>query len=148
MYSTKSSVWQTAGAPYCISVMWVRSLGWEDALEEEMATHSSILKRWIPSTKEPGGLQSIGSQRVRHDSARTHTHTHHYNSHSGYHCRQGLLSPLAGNPAADQSYLLFQDTSIAEGKHHSSGCLPARMPLVKSWHILQEFILTKTVSVI
>ena len=40
----------------------VRSLGWEDPLEEEMATHSSILARRIPWTEEPGGLQSTGSQ--------------------------------------------------------------------------------------
>ena len=45
----------------------VRSLGREDALEEEMATHSSILAWEIPWTEEPGGLQSMGSQRVRHD---------------------------------------------------------------------------------
>ena len=42
----------------------VRSLGWEDPLEEEMATHSSILDWSIPWTEEPGGLQSMGSQRV------------------------------------------------------------------------------------
>ena len=44
---------------------WVRSLGWEDPQEEGMATHSSVLARKIPRTEEPGGLQSIGSQRVR-----------------------------------------------------------------------------------
>ena len=42
-------------------------LGWEDPLEEEMATHSSILAWEIPWTEEPGGLQSVGSQQVRHD---------------------------------------------------------------------------------
>ena len=41
---------------------WVQSLGQEDALEEEMATHSSILVWEIPWTKEPGGLQSMGLQ--------------------------------------------------------------------------------------
>ena len=41
---------------------WVRSLGWEDPLEKEMATHSSIHAWKIPWTKEPGGLQAIGSQ--------------------------------------------------------------------------------------
>ena len=41
---------------------WIRSLGWEDPLEEEMATHSSILACIIPWTEKPGGLQSIGSQ--------------------------------------------------------------------------------------
>ena len=45
----------------------VRSLGWEDPLEKEMATHSSIVAWRIPWTEEPGGLQSTGSQRVRHD---------------------------------------------------------------------------------
>ena len=47
--------------------MWVQSLGWEDPLEEGMATHSSILAREIPWTELPGRLRSIGSQRVRHD---------------------------------------------------------------------------------
>ena len=44
--------------------MWVQSLGREDPLEKEMATHSSILAWRIPWTEEPGGLQSMGSQRV------------------------------------------------------------------------------------
>ena len=43
---------------------WVRSLGWEDPLEEGMATHSSILAWRISWTEGPGGLQSLGSQRV------------------------------------------------------------------------------------
>ena len=46
---------------------WVRSLGWEDPLEKEMATHSSILAWRIPWTEEPGGPQSTGSQGVGHD---------------------------------------------------------------------------------
>ena len=46
---------------------WVRSLGWEDPLEKRMATHSSILAWRIPWTEEPGGLQSMGSQRVGHN---------------------------------------------------------------------------------
>ena len=47
----------------------VPSLGWEDPLEKEMATHSSTLVWKIPLTEEPGRLQSVGSQRVRHDWA-------------------------------------------------------------------------------
>ena len=47
--------------------MWVRSLDWEDPLEKEMATHSSILAWEIPWTEEPGGLQSTGLPRVGHD---------------------------------------------------------------------------------
>ena len=46
---------------------WIRSLGWEDALEKGMATHSSILTWRIPWTEELDGLQSLGSKRVRHD---------------------------------------------------------------------------------
>ena len=45
----------------------VQSLGHEDPLEKEMATHSSILAWRIPCTEEPGGLQSIGLQKVEHD---------------------------------------------------------------------------------
>ena len=51
--------------------MWVGSLGWEDFLEKEMATHSSILAWEIPWTVEPGGLQSMQSQRVRHNLVAT-----------------------------------------------------------------------------
>ena len=46
---------------------WVQSLSWEDPLEKAKATHSTILAWRIPWTKEPGGLQSMGSQRVVHD---------------------------------------------------------------------------------
>ena len=56
--------------------MQVRSLGWEDPLEKEMATHSSILAWKIPWTEEPGRLESIGLQRVRHDLSLMHTHIH------------------------------------------------------------------------
>ena len=45
----------------------VQSLGWEDPLEKEMETHSSLLAWRIPWTEEPGGLQSMGLQRVGHD---------------------------------------------------------------------------------
>ena len=45
----------------------VRSLGWEDSLEKEMAIHSSVLAWRSPGTGEPGGLPSMGSHRVGHD---------------------------------------------------------------------------------
>ena len=51
----------------------VQSLGQEDPLEEEMATHSSIFAWEIPWTEEPGGSQSMGSQRVRYDWVNTRT---------------------------------------------------------------------------
>ena len=66
--------------------MHFQSLGQEDPLEKELATHSRILALKVPGTEEPGGLQSMGSQRVRHNWACacacarmhtcTHTHTH------------------------------------------------------------------------
>ena len=46
---------------------WIWSLGWEDPLEEGIAAHSSILAWRIPWREEPGGLQSMGSQRIGHD---------------------------------------------------------------------------------
>ena len=47
--------------------MWIRPLSWEDALKDEMETHSSTLAGKIPWTEEPGGLQSMGSERIGHD---------------------------------------------------------------------------------
>ena len=49
--------------------IWVQSLGREDPLEQEMAIHSNILAWKIPWTDEPGGQQSMGSRRVRHELA-------------------------------------------------------------------------------
>ena len=60
---------------------WVRSLGWEDDLEKEMATHSSVLAWRIPWTEEPGGLQSKGLQ----SQTRQRDWTEHgWSSVSGY----------------------------------------------------------------
>ena len=60
---------------------WVQSLGQEDTLEEEMATHSSILAWKIPWTEEPGRLQSMGSQRVGHDWVTSLHFTYHLLPH-------------------------------------------------------------------
>ena len=62
-----SLVAQTVKNQPAMQETWVRFLGWEDPLEKEMATHSSILARRIPWTEEPGGLQFMGSQRMGHD---------------------------------------------------------------------------------
>ena len=53
--------------PPVIWETWIQSMGWKDPLEEGIATHSSILARRIPWAEEPGRLQSMGLQRVRHD---------------------------------------------------------------------------------
>ena len=58
--------WRVKNPP-AMQETWVRSLGWEEPLEEGMATHSSILAWRIPWTEEPGRLQSIGLQRVGRD---------------------------------------------------------------------------------
>ena len=62
-----SQVAQTVKRLHIVRETWVQSLGWEDLLEKEMATHSSILAWKIPWTEEPGRLQSMWSQRVEHD---------------------------------------------------------------------------------
>ena len=62
-----SSVVKNSSAMQDMQEMWVQSLDLEDPLEEGMATHSSILARKIPGTEESHGLQSMGSQRVRHN---------------------------------------------------------------------------------
>ena len=72
------------------SETWVQSLGLEDPLEEGMATYSSILAWRVPWTEEPGWLQLIGSQRVRHDwSDLVHTHSQRQvtetDSHDKFH---------------------------------------------------------------
>ena len=67
----------------------VQSLGQEDALEKEMATHSSVLAGKIPRTEEPGGLWSMGSQRIRHDS------------------------PHADSPASAKSLVVFVSVDMA-----------------------------------
>ena len=57
MVKRLSTMWET----------WVRSLGWEDPLEKEMAIHSSTIAWKTPWTEEPGRLESKGSERVGHD---------------------------------------------------------------------------------
>ena len=79
---------QTVKNPRAKQETWLRSLGWQDPLEEEMATHSSVLAWNIPLTEEPGGLQSVGLQRVGHDRTRTHVSL-----------RQHTGAPMSGNVA-------------------------------------------------
>ena len=74
VYVTPSAFWaslvaQTVKRLPAVRETWVQSLGWEDPLEKGMATHSSTLAWKIPWVEEPGRLQSMGSQRVRHDWA-------------------------------------------------------------------------------
>ena len=66
-YSWVSLVAQMVKNLPAVQETWVQSLGWEESLEKEMTTHSDILVWSIPWTEEPGGLQSVGLQRVRRD---------------------------------------------------------------------------------
>ena len=66
-YIWASLVAQVVKNPPTMQETQVRTLGWEDPLQEEMATHFSILAWRIPWTEEPGGLQSMGLQRVGQD---------------------------------------------------------------------------------
>ena len=59
--------WLSRVQLFAVQETWVQSLGWEDPLEKEMATHSSTLAWKVPWTEEPGRLQSMGSQRVGQD---------------------------------------------------------------------------------
>ena len=72
LYRWGSLVAQTVKNLLAMWEIWVQFLGWEDPLERGMATQSSILAWRIPWTEEPGGLQSMGSQRVRHIWATKH----------------------------------------------------------------------------
>ena len=67
IYNGTSQVAQMVKNLPGMSETWVQSLGQEDPLEEGTATHSSILAWRIPRTEEPGGLQSMGAQRVGHN---------------------------------------------------------------------------------
>ena len=70
LYSLRTSlVSQAVKRLSTMQETWVRSLGQEDPLEKEMAIHSSTIAWKIPWTEEPGRLQYMGSQRVRHDGA-------------------------------------------------------------------------------
>ena len=76
---------------------WVRSLGWEDPLEKEMATHSSILAWKIPWMEDTGRLQSTGSQRAGHDWATSlswRKKVREGRRWNSYHCNLALLSLL------------------------------------------------------
>ena len=109
---------------------WVQFLGWEDPLEEEMATCSSILAWRIPWTEEPGGLQSMWSQRVRHNWLNTHS--------TALHDSDAFYMKLANHPSSTKlgNSLLESGWSLADGgQRHGSLCwvpwssvLPMLMP--------------------
>ena len=106
LYNWTSLVAQTVKH---LSTMWetrVRSLGWEDPLEKEMAIHSSTIAWKIPWTEEPGRLQSMGSQRVRHDWATSCSLYNQYSSVRNLMTLQKdfLLCHYRGHPNPNPNY--------------------------------------------
>ena len=108
----------------------VQSLGQEDPLEKEIATHSSILAWEILWTEEPGRLQSMGSQTVRHDWATNHHHHPHYCPASHYFLRQ-LLHP---------GFFTYCSSETAFAKdldpHHSAAFNPVAHFLLETFSCL------------
>ena len=90
--------------------IWVWPLGWEEPLEEEMATHFSILAWKIPQRVEPGGLQFMRLQRVRHNwvTAHTHTHTQAWKQHEESTLIQAIDSCLSPSNPTDFTWPLPQ----------------------------------------
>ena len=105
------SVWET----------WVQSLGWEDSLEEGMATHSSIIAWRIPMDREPGGIQSMESQRVGHDWLTKHLSTESVMP-STISCRPLLLLPQPF--PASRSFPMSQFFTSGIGASASASVLP------------------------
>ena len=114
-----------------------QSLGGEDPLEEEMATHSSILAWKIPWAEEPGGLQSMGSQRVRHDWA---TNTQHVNPHWHIFIIQSPQFTFGFTLGAIHSMGVDRCVRTCVHHCHTECCHCPRHPLCSS--ILLSFLLT------
>ena len=101
----------------------VSSLGWEDPLEKEMATHSSVLAWRIPWTEEPGGLRSIESQRIGHDRV---NNIHAYINYKGLLCGSAVTNPPAIQETRVRS--LGQEYLPEEGMTTHSSILTWRIP--------------------
>ena len=104
-----------------VCVTWVGSLGWEDPLEEGMATHASILAWRIPLTEESGRLQSMGSQRVGHHWAPKHILVYIQNSKS---------RNFTGNLPLKLYTLLHLVPSLSELQSWGKGCTGVLQPVL------------------
>ena len=121
LYFWVSLVAQTVKNPPTMQETWVWSLVWEDPLEKSTATHSSILAWRIPMDKEAWRLQSIGSQRVRHDWA-TKQHSSHQRriptiiwkgpSFSNYLCEDRFSSYTSTKTTYSNRLNIETDTSL------------------------------------
>ena len=108
---------------------WVRSLGQEDSLEEEMAIHSSILAWKIPWIEEPGGLQSVGSQSRTQVS--THAGSPHTEGQSQCHGPEALWYQM---PASDPGLHLHSKSGAFQSSRQVLPVVPgSRLCLSKCW---------------
>ena len=94
--------------------MWIQSPGWEDPLEKRTATHSSILAWEIPWTEEPGGLQSLRSQRVGYW---THIHTSHSTGEEDWNDLTEDIRPVSNR---SRTHVLDSRLQIIEGNFFST----------------------------
>ena len=107
--------------------MHILSLGWEDPLEEEMATHSSILVWSIPWTEEPGGRQSMGWQRVG-QTEQAHTHTTCSRPRALRAPQLPPLTALSPGPSPGPELQLKSSCSLCLGIGIPSGAWPPSLP--------------------
>ena len=127
-YSWVPLVVQSVKNPPAMQETWVWSLGWEDPLEEGMATHFSSLSGESPWTREPGGLRFTGSQRVRHYWATKHSTAQHCTAKGNFTLSKLLLAigytPSKTNDLLTAWYLswkslhLIISVKIRSGKNH------------------------------
>ena len=115
----------------CNEETCIQPLGWEDPLEEEMAIHSSFLAWEIPWTEEPGRLQPVGLQRVRHGWLSTHTMA----------CMWQETPPsLVSTPQNDLSSLVWLQLHAALHSHHSASPEPSLCFGERLWSTVQFFL--------
>ena len=126
-----------------LSTMWetrVRSLVWEDPLEKEMAIHSRTIAWKIPWTEEPGGLQSMGSQRVGHDWATSLHFTSNDTREDSTHGHHQWSTPksdwlYSSQPKMEKLYQFSSVTqscpTLCDPMNHSTPGLPVHHQLPK-----------------
>ena len=115
---------------------WVRSLGWEDPLEEEMATHSSILTWKIPWTEKPGGLQSIGLQRVK---TQLSTHNSHDNSQNAHNIKLTILTIFKCTLQQCYRLKMWYDHQHCPSPERFSSCKTKISVPIKHWLQVPHF---------
>ena len=111
---------------------WVRSLGWEDRLEKGMATLSSNLAWRIPGTEEPGGLQSMGSQRVRHNWVTTQSPQYWSSNGSFMTCVFFLDTERTKSMCKVTVLVLSSGVCVWPGRHSFLACFLEEV-LVPNW---------------